>query len=372
MLCGGGLLGVWMINDSANNNNQNSSNQNNNSNNNEANNESEEKEVVFQFFGWDKNVPIGGKIPAPLHVIWDSTQRYCVLTYQDYFCIFLSSVSFSFIGKFPYSIVSGAFYGQTFFFSTPNSIYALFPHKEDSYPLLIASCSKTFTHNDLLSHYKDLSVSFLQCPIGNLTIVGVITNTLWVMDALYNFHSLSIHQPLLQFLMLVQNGNINEAVEFIPMFDSRFHFSLATFMSVRGYGQYVVSFSGLSVWTKFNICSKYNLLENALELIPQLVNSLTQNQSGVSLPYNFDMLASVCVEVGKKASDNNNEATALRAYQSAANLSPAFYPHLIRHLASKGQTQLLQKLKSSLETSPKLQTHALYIEFFLSNEFTEK
>lgn len=79
---------------------------------------------TIQFYSWDGD-KIGFPLPAPMHVSWDPYGKYCLLTYERYFCIFETKPKFKLLSKNVGTIISLYWYDEILFYSTCDHIHCL-------------------------------------------------------------------------------------------------------------------------------------------------------------------------------------------------------------------------------------------------------
>ncbi|EGG15776.1 hypothetical protein DFA_10619 [Cavenderia fasciculata] len=320
----------------------------------------------FQLYDWWTLQPIGDSLPPPLKVYWDLNQTHCVFAYTHYFCVFKLRPSIHLLSRWPITLTSALWHNNTLFFTTPNDIQCLFPHKHESAPLILSSSSGVTFPEDLydnssgsLANYKpNQTFSLLPQyrPFGSIALVGISNEALIAVDPNYRFYSFPLTHYLLKFFMLVQQEMIESAVKCASMVDPKYHYLMAKFLTVRGHPQECLTLGGISNYLKFLICINNEAYESSLELVQLLADTYRSHQT-LSTTDNIppednslSYLARKCIDIGHLCQSKNDIECSQRAFKIATTLDPhAAYQELALHYCHHGKKKELLELQQSIQ-----------------------
>ncbi|KAJ6252111.1 tset complex member tstf [Anaeramoeba flamelloides] len=282
----------------------------------QSNQNEDQKLNNFQLYNWDSLKPISSFLGAPLEIIYNSTGEFVWLKYfKDYSVLLQIAHNFQIIKSFHFIINSVFWYNLTLFVITPSSIISLFPHDTDFQQITIAtfdvftspsssnshswkthhsqsssvysstdlspspsssslsstlssttnSLSKSLStisspfsiRNHFLNNFYNLFTLNIQRPIGQLKIIGILTDKLLIIDQQMQLHVLRLYSPILKFMMLIQANNPKQAVKWISFINAKYYHTIAKILADRGFIKHALSIPDISPSFQIKICYQY-------------------------------------------------------------------------------------------------------------------
>eukprot|EP01133_Synstelium_polycarpum_P014177 gene14177-16713_t len=332
-LSGGLLLGIYGRDLPNNSNSPGASTGNNNSNNNSSSMDTpiqptaeETESKTFQQYDWWTLQPIGEPLTPPLKVYWDQSQTHCVFAYTHHFILFKLRPSIHFLCRWPLSLTSALWHNNTLFFSTHTDIQCssssgnVFP--EDLYDVASGSLANSVKVGQTFSQLPNFR------PMGAIGLVEVNNEGLVVIDANYKLYCIPLTHYLLKFFVLAQTEMVESAIKCASMVDPKYHYLMAKFLTVRSHPRECLQLSGISNYLKFQICTNNQAYESSLDIVPQLADSI-RNQQLISSESNISPeentlthLGKKCIEIGHLCQAKNDYELAERAFKIATTLEP--------------------------------------------------
>ncbi|KAJ3442608.1 nnp-1 protein putative nuclear protein 1 nop52 [Anaeramoeba flamelloides] len=297
-----------------------------------SNQNEDQKLNNFQLYNWDTLKPISSFLKAPVEINYNSTGEFVWFKYlKDYSVLLQIAHNFQIIKSFHFIINSVFWYNLTLFVITPSSIISLFPHDTDFQQITIAtfdvftspsssnshswkthysqsssissstnlspspssaSLSSTFSStvhslskslsimtapfsikNHFLNNFYNLFTLNIQRPIGQLKIIGIITDRLLIVDQQMQLHILRLYSPILKFMMLIQANNPKQAIKWISFINTKYYHTIAKILTDRGFIEYALSIPDLSPSYKIKICYKYKQFNIGYKILKSITVS---------------------------------------------------------------------------------------------------
>jgi len=206
-------------------------------------------------------------VPNPIWLLWDPTERYCLLVYPTQFIIIEIRPQVNLISSIRRSIQSAIWHKNALIYATSNTIECMFLGHE---PLVLAS-SDIDEAIIITREYQSSSVELHLKPIGSISLVAVEEAVIYYIDALSQLGTVSIMSPKLNFYFLASSSNPTDALRFVKAFPVSQHISLAQFLCSYGRPELAVRIESLPPEVKLNICINYQLGASGVELLPALI-----------------------------------------------------------------------------------------------------
>ncbi|KYQ90691.1 hypothetical protein DLAC_09326 [Tieghemostelium lacteum] len=319
----------------------------------------------LQLLDWWSLAPIGGQILPPLKIYWNANQTLCAITYSHRFYVYSVREGFQAICMYPLTVTSALWHYNTLFISTPLDIQVLFPHKNESTPLILASQSGIVFPEELydiqsgsLSSGQKPNQTFSVLPnfkpSGQVSLVEVNNEGLIYLDSNYRFYCLPLSHYLLKFLILAQMESFESAMRCAQMVDHKYHYLMARFLTDRGNARLCLPLQGISNLLKFLVLFNNDCLAESLDCIPPLVHQIKSGQSitnedtleEVTLTY----LGKMSIEIGKKSQALKDYQLSEKAFRLASTLDPySAYQQLALQLFTQEKFQELKELQSAIQ-----------------------
>ncbi|EGC36451.1 hypothetical protein DICPUDRAFT_97580 [Dictyostelium purpureum] len=329
----------------------------------------------FRLLDWWTLQPIGESLPPPLKIYWDQNQTHCVIAYTHYFCVFKLRPTFHMLCRWPISLISAIWHNNTLFFSTPNDIQCLFPHKDESCPMVLSSSTGVVFPDDLydpssgsLSTSKpNQTFSLLPNfkPSGLINLLEINNEGLILLDCNNKFYCLPLTHYLLKFFILAQMEAFELAMKCASMVDPKYHYLMAKFLTVRGHPKECLQLNGgISNFLKFLICINNDALESSLEMVPLISDALKSGQSVTNENTGEEVspasLGKMCIEIGQKAQSKNDFTVAEKAFKLATTLEPnTAYQELALHYVFLKKMSELKELQQLISQSFPLESNLI-------------
>eukprot|EP01104_Vermistella_antarctica_P020698 TRINITY_DN896_c2_g1_i1.p1 TRINITY_DN896_c2_g1~~TRINITY_DN896_c2_g1_i1.p1 ORF type:complete len:1082 (+),score=249.37 TRINITY_DN896_c2_g1_i1:448-3693(+) len=356
---------------------------------------------ALQFLNWTDLKVVGNKLPTPVSILWDPTEHFCLMTYPTYFCVFSVSPSFKLLCCMHVRVTSAVWFNRALIYCTAVDVGCLFPLAEDLGPILLASLNplrRPFDH-----HRRDLSKltsSLITCqprPIGSLSVVAVVDELLFLLDAEQHIHPVSLSHPALKFYFVAGGGCTEDALRWASWVHDKHHDNLGQFMVALGYAKEATQLSGLSTLYKLHICLKYSLIETAVGILDEVVPTLEKinerqedsnsrpalGEGGSLANSTVDegvadlvtarqkptraQLLDQCLLIAAAADEANELRLAEQLYLKAALIDPEAHRHLVIHYVKNNLFDELRTLYRTL-TQQNLHDCAKFAAAFLDED----
>jgi hypothetical protein len=287
---------------------------------------------TVRFFSWSGD-KLPGIMPAPVSMAWDASGRYCVIVYEESFCVFRTEPTFKLLAKVADVIISAAWHNLCLFYSSiSGDIKCFFPHEYDCQDVLLSTFS-----NDT---YDTSQWSF----VGAITLLEIAGDHLVVIDSDYKLNTIRLGDPLLKFFALVHVGQVDDAMKWIASIPVKEHSRMARFLEARGHAERVLELR-ITLLEKLTILSKNSKFSECAQVLQEII----ENESSVS---DSTVVRETVINAGVRAAQAATKLGqidyASRIYKQVARLEPGVLRHLIISVAASGQDEPMKELIEDL------------------------
>lgn len=287
---------------------------------------------MMRFFSWSGE-KLNGQIPAPVSMAWDGSGRYCVVVYEESFCVFRAEPTFRLLAKVADVIISAAWHNLCLFYSSiSGDIKCFFPHEYDCQDVLLSTFS-----NDA---YDTSQLSF----VGAISLLELAGDQLVIIDSDYKLSTIRLSDPLLKFFALVHVGQIDDAMKWVQSIPVKEHSRMARFLEARGHADRVLELR-ITLVEKLTILSKNSKFSECAQVLQEII----ETESAVS---EATVVREAVINAGVRAAQAATKLGqidfASRIYKQVARLEPGVLRHLIISVAASGQDGPMKELIDEL------------------------
>ena len=224
----------------------------------------------IQMMMWDGKTLLTNELPDPNFILWDAEEKFCLMAYPKHFCIFETRPTFRSLVTRRVSIQSALWHERCLVYAPSTRIEAFFPTVSDKSPLLLASLDASeaeFTMNNSGTG----SISIHLRPLGSISLVKISGESLYLLDASHQLHTVSLASPRVKFFLLVASGKASEAMQWMSYFPPRVSLEIAQFLLSFGFAQEATLVPHLNNFQKLEICRHHHLLPRAIEILNAII-----------------------------------------------------------------------------------------------------
>lgn len=287
---------------------------------------------TLRFFSWmgDK---LPGNIPAPVSLAWDASGKYCVVVYEESFCVFRTEPTFKLLAKVADVIISAAWHNLCLFYSSiSGDIKCFFPHEYDCQDVLLSTFSS--------DTYDASQWSF----VGAISLLEIAGDHLVIIDSDFKLNTIRLNDPLLKFFALVHVGQVDDAMKWVPSIPVKEHSRMARFLEARGNAGRVLELR-VTLVEKLTILSKNSKFSECAQVLHEIIeNETTVSDSTVVR----EAVINAGVRAAQAAAKLGQIDFASRIYKQVARLEPGVLRHLIISTAASGQEEPMKDLVAEL------------------------
>jgi hypothetical protein len=309
----------------------------------------------FQFYTWTGE-KIGIPMPSPLEVQWDlSSMKYCLFTYEQYFCVFSIRPKFKLMAKVSGPVLSSLWYNGCLFYTTRTDLKCFFASVFDSREAVISATPTDAFSSSLLS-----STQQLQENLNGCSIVELANDKIVLLTHDHRIVSIIIDNPVTQFYVLAHAGRVTAAVQLAnAVVPTRHHPMMSKFLEARGRVDAAGALN-LPPQYKLQLYLKHGYLAEAHTVFSSMVKQcrLDMNSAheidldGTNRTFNSlhvrKMLVSAAHKLVQTAMSAGNMLLIGKVWSRLAKIEPTAYRHLALFYAQNGFTQPLQDLYKQL------------------------